>query len=354
MFENYINKIYKGLWEKIDTEGKSISIGDITNCDIDDYYRHFVLADVNYQIYKDKLERFANIYFDFSDKEFKAKIDELDSYYRQNAIYPKSKLRDLLKSAVEIRLNVLIRPLHSLIWFVFKNELTKPLNEILLKLDYISDYKYLTDKLIDDITEEHSGKSSTFLISSAEFRHRIINIDMEHINNSSIDDLIDELEPIFDFFDEKNEKDEKVIPVEALILFIDDKGYKPLAGFLEKKYMQISDAKLSKKEIKNIFEKLEESYNKYQDEDILNSTVNGFEEQINTFGDEDIAGKSIEEDVIEYEMEQKDTEEKDYVDINDENTEKSEKVTDEKSDNKGSSKSFKDMMKDYLMEFEID
>lgn len=350
MFENYIQKVYKNLIGKIDTDKKNINIGNISNSEIDDYYRHFVLADVNYQIYKDKLERFANIYFDFSDEEFKAKIDELDAYYRQNAIYPKSKFQDLLKSAIEIRLNILIRPLHSFNWFVFKNELTKPLNEILLKLDYISDYKYLTEKLIEDITEEHSGKSSTFLISSAEFRHRIINIDIKHINNSTIDDLINELDPVFDFFDEQNDKDEKVIPVEALILFIDDKGYKPLAGFLEKKYMQISDAKLSKSEIKNIFSKLEESYNKYQDEDILNSSVNGFEEQINTFGDEDIAGKAIEEDIIEYEMEHKEPEnDEDYVDLNEGMPEKNESET-----NINSSQTFKDMMKDYLTEFEIE
>jgi hypothetical protein len=356
MFEKQLKNIFNEISEKVQFKGKYVSVSELSSSEIGSEYINFINADVNYLIYKDKLERLANSYFDFSNSEFREKIDELDKYYRDNAKYSKSQFLDILKSAIEIRLNILIRPLHSFVWFVYKNELTKPLNEIFLKLDYISDYSYITDRIKQDLTEEHKGKPDSLLISFAEFKHRIVNIELEHINKSEIDVLLEDLNAMFEFFDDKNEKGEPAIPVEALIIFIDDKGFKPLAGFLEKKYMQIPDAKLTKEEIKNIFSKLEESYNKYQDDDILNSAVNGgFQEQINDFGDEEIAGRSIDEDfetenqkAIEEVQEQT---KENIVDLNDTDFEENNNL--ENDDNNNSGKSFKEMMREYLEEYEI-
>lgn len=314
MFDNYINSIYNGVLGEIENSSKYINIQEINNSSLDEHYLQFIKADIDYLIYKDKLERFAHPNFNFRNEIFLNKINELDDFYRNNALYNKYQLIDLIKNAVQIRLNVLIRPIHSLIWFVYKDELTKPLNEILLKLNYLTDHTHLINKLKEDLLEDNKDNSEKVLISSAEFKHRLVNIDMNFTSECSVSELADTLDELFQFFNLKNDNDELVLPVEALIIFIDDKGYKPLAGFLEKKFLQIPDAKITKKEIIRIFENLEESYNKYQDEDIFNSSVNGFEEQINTFGDNEIADIDDDKKEVFEEVEEDDNE------VNDEET----------------------------------
>lgn len=286
MFENYIKLIYNNTIEKMDVSTKYISISEISDFEIEDYYLNFIKADIDYLIYKDKLERLANPNFSFQNNEFLEKIEELTPFYKNSAQYLKYELLDLIKAAVEIRLNILVRPLHALVWFVFKNELTKPLNEVLMKLNYLSDYPHIIEKVKNDLIEDNAENETNVLISSAEFKHRIVNIDLKFVADSDIDQLLDSLDTMFEFFNDKNDAGIPVIPAEALIVFIDDKGYKPLAGFLEKKYIQIVDAKISKDEIRMIFEKLEDSYNKFLDEDILNSSLNSFDEELAVIEDE--------------------------------------------------------------------
>ena len=276
MFENYISSNFNSILAGISLDTKYLKKDEILSNDLPEFLIDYLHAEIDYLIYKDKLERTANPNFDFTNEKFKEKLQELDPYYRKNAVFSKYELEDIVKSAVQIRLNFLIRPVHTLVWFVFREELTKSLKDILLRLNYFHDYSYLTDELKNEIQDDNHNKKD-ILISFAEFKQRLVRIELNNIQQNNIESIVGKLDPMFSFFDLKNKKDENVIPAEALVIYLDDKGFKPLAGYLEKKYINIPDALLSKNEIIKILENLEDSFNNYRDEDILNQNMRSFE-----------------------------------------------------------------------------
>jgi hypothetical protein len=63
------------------------------------------------------------------------------------------------------------------------------------------------------------------LITAPEFSDALIKIDSEHVSNMDTDGFVDLITPVFEFFNHgKKVNDDTQIPIEAMILYFDDKS----------------------------------------------------------------------------------------------------------------------------------
>jgi hypothetical protein len=107
------------------------------------FYRGFFEAEVQWWVFEQQMMRSANPRFDYTHERLAYHLYNADHYYVESARFDRQDLTATIDLAVKTRFNYLIRPRTTLRWFVFRGEPTKPLQEVLLRLDYMSGYEYL-------------------------------------------------------------------------------------------------------------------------------------------------------------------------------------------------------------------
>jgi hypothetical protein len=118
---------------------------------------------------------------------------------------------------------------------VFRGEPTKPLHEILLRLQYVSEYQYLTDGFRHWATTRSAETSGFEILSVIEFERIIEKIDNEAILDLSQTEFVALLDPLFAFFAAYDpDLPPESVPTEAVIIFLDDKGAVPISQALER------------------------------------------------------------------------------------------------------------------------
>jgi hypothetical protein len=179
-------------------------------------------------IYEEQLARKENPNFDLSHQSLKDFFDELDKLYFELARFDIPHLKMLSEQCVSTIANYLVRPRTTLSWFIFRGEPTKTIKEITLRLDYFHHYSYIKDGFYQWLNSNNIDQSSDSLLSISEFKRIIEQADNQVIFNYTIEQFIELIEPIFEFYCD-NYTYEPSIPVETLILFLDDKGIHPIS-----------------------------------------------------------------------------------------------------------------------------
>ena len=228
MFEYHINRISNDIIKNVNFSDPSIKLSTILdNPDIPQFCKKFFDAEADWLIYEEGLIRQANANFDFSDQEFSGIFQQLDAALKNNTVFSKQDFSDLVKNSVMTRINFLTSPKRALKWFVFRGEPTKSINEITSRILYFVDYPYLTELLYQKISESAKDSMSVF-----EFEKIIEKIDAQNISGFKTDKLIDLLTPVFEILSDQD--DNPNVPVEALIIFFNDKGFANLGTFLKR------------------------------------------------------------------------------------------------------------------------
>ncbi len=234
MFEKYLQQRKDEILTKIDFDAPNIYIRDlIANPGIAKPYKAYFDAESDWWIYEERVLRKTHPNFRLDDEESRSVLTELEQVLRKKARAAKSEIGYLAADAVKARMNYLVRPRTTLKWFIFRGEPTRPFVEIIKRLNYFYDYKYFYDGILKWAEERHIDRNSAELMSIDEFTRLIDRIDNNRTYDLSVDEFADLLKPMFEFFDEKNDEGDAQIPIEALIIFLDDKGINPLARSLE-------------------------------------------------------------------------------------------------------------------------
>jgi len=279
MFEQYIESNWKRNIAPIDNQKDVIRLIDVINIpDLDKYVKVFLNAELEWLIYREKIKFLSNPNIDANNalKDY----NEYEKILRSNIIVKKRDLVTKIEFASKIHINYLVRPIFSLKRFIFGSDFSKPANEIILKLNYFSEYYYLINDIADFINEKIVQAGNSIQINSDTFSEVIQEIDNYYINFTNKTQFEELFSPIINYFNVFNQ----VIPIDSLILFFDDKEKKNVVDLL-------FDIKVSKGEIitnDNFRNILMEIYNEIsinipdtnEDENIdtiLNSDL-GFEE----------------------------------------------------------------------------
>lgn len=201
------------------------------------FYTTFFVAHADWWIYELNLERSGDTRFDFTDSAVLPVLKETDNLLRQTVRFSHDELVATIDIAVKVRLNFLCRPRTTLTWFIFRGEPTKPINEIWLRLNYFSEYSYLAEGFRQWAQANYAVHPSHDLLSVVEFDTLIADIDNATILELSPHEFTDLLEPIYEFFYQSGKAHENhAVPIEALIIFLDDKGVDLIAKELERMY----------------------------------------------------------------------------------------------------------------------
>lgn len=235
MFEKEIERVRKSLEQHLETRQPYTSLNAIlANHEIHPAYRAFFNAEVQWWLHEERAIRASNPRFDTSVPQVRQSLSDLDTLYLQHARFDHEELLSTIEAATKTRLNFLCRPRTTLKWFVFRGEPTKPLYEILLRLNYLSDHEYLLRGL-RSWAEGRGDVSANEILSVVEFERIIEKIDNDAILDLSQEEFVQLLEPMYQFFADVNpELPPETVPTEAVIIFLDDKGAVPLSQALER------------------------------------------------------------------------------------------------------------------------
>ncbi|MBM2816735.1 MAG: hypothetical protein HW421_3497 [Ignavibacteria bacterium] len=277
MFEHDIEVITNNILRNIDINKAYIYIDELCGLDaIEPAYKTYFSSEADWWIYEEQLQRLSCPNFDFSDNQLREGYENLDAMLRSDAIIDYDKLKHLVESAVKVRLNMLIRPRTCLKWFVYRGEPTKSCSEILRRLIYFEDYKYLLDGFVEWADHKSIDLTSDYLLSVLEFEKVIEKIDNDALFDLSLDEFSGMLDSLFRFFNPGallNENNLKC-PVSALIIYHDDKGILPVAQALENEYLQKNISSISHREFVEFMHNLvEESEANSIDVEEENDTV---------------------------------------------------------------------------------
>lgn len=203
-------------------------------------YRQYFAAETAWRIHEARTELLGNPHFRLDDEAAAAGFwSNFDETLRNGAHFTADDVEAVIGAAVTARVNFLLRPRMSLRWFVFRGEQTLAVSEILLRLDYFSDYRYLTDGLRSAIAEARRPDDS---LTAAEFAGMAEEVDNNVILDLTPHQFVGILAPVFEFFSPAGQN---TIPTEALIIFLDDKHVEPIAQELERAYFDENCAEVS-------------------------------------------------------------------------------------------------------------
>ena len=237
MFEKELERERKALKSLLATSDPYVTLQAIlANERVHVAYRRFFESETAWWVHEERAIRTSNPRFDTADAGFVDLGSRLDKEYTRTSRFDHEELNASIDAAVKTRLNFLCRPRTTLKWFVFRGEPTKPIHEVVLRLGYFDDYKYLTDGIRTWARNRGSDTTSSYeILSIIEFERVIENVDNDAILDLSQDQFVSLLDPLYLFFaDASPDIPPETVPTEAVIIFLDDKGAIPISQALER------------------------------------------------------------------------------------------------------------------------
>jgi hypothetical protein len=232
MFERVIAQTIQRITSETLQERPSISLIEILEDErIPARLKPFFETEVHWWLYNENLARAANKRFNYEHPELASLLNYLEQVQFRHARFEREDFLTVLDSAVKLTYNFLCRPRTTLKWYIFRGQPVRPLQEVMLRFGAFSDYDYFRNVFAEWVERKQHERPTFDGISSTEFERIIRRIDDQILLNCTVEDLLGIIYPIFEFIGEGGEM---VVPIDALIIFFDDKNIKRLVDHLER------------------------------------------------------------------------------------------------------------------------
>lgn len=235
MFEKELERVRKHLRQHLATPQPYVSLQSVMSAEaVHPAFRTYFQAEVAWWVHEEQAIRTSNPRFETGHHDFRDLFRELDGLYARHARFDHEELNATIDAVAKTRLNYLCRPRTTLKWFVYRGEPTKPLQEILLRLNYLYDYRYLINGF--EQWAKTRGSDTPFeILSVIEFERIVEKIDNDAILDLSQGEFVQMLEPLYEFFSTYSpDLPVEAVPTEAVIIYLDDKGAVPISQSLER------------------------------------------------------------------------------------------------------------------------
>jgi hypothetical protein len=268
MFEREIQRAKENLARQLHIHERYVYWRDIhAVTHLHPCYKQFFGAEVRWWVHEQQVLRVGEPRFDFASPAMAQALQQIDTLYLDNARFDPNDLAATIDLAAKTRFNYLLRPRTTLRWFVFRGEPTKPLGEVLLRLQYFYEYAYLMQGFQAWVEQQQraSDRASVTvatqelrqeLVSVVEFERVIAQIDNDQILDLSPVQFVELLEPIFELFAEVGSANipQDTVPNAALVIFLDDKGIVPIAREIEMLLVEEQRVSMSRKEFLHLLD----------------------------------------------------------------------------------------------------
>lgn len=231
MFERVIAQTIQKITTETLNERAVIPLLDILqDARIPARLKPFFETEVHWWLYNEALARAANKRFDYEHPELASLLNYIDQVQFRHARFEREEFLAVLDSAVKLVYNYLCRPQTTLKWYIFRGQPVKPLNEVLLRFGAFVDYPYFPNVFSEWVERKRAERPTFDAISATEFERVVRRVDDQILLNCTVEGLLEMMDPLFEFI---GEGDDQLVPIDALVIFFDDKNIKKLVDQLE-------------------------------------------------------------------------------------------------------------------------
>ncbi len=256
IFESEIEAIIHTVRSHTIGEDESITLRRILMSDIHPAIKAYFKAEVEKTLSQERTLELRSKKFPYSHPEIMSLQQQTDLLLMHHYQFNQHEFDSLLDESVHFQFNYLCRPQWTLMNFVFGGQRKVSTNEIEKKLAYCVDYtyfgilirRYLIDRGLTEMTYE-------------EFRSILQKIDLEVVARHSSAELARMMRAMFTFVDAgrltpHDRFDQPTIPVNAAVVFFEDKELTDLKERLELERDTNKLTHITLNELANIIERV--------------------------------------------------------------------------------------------------
>jgi hypothetical protein len=237
-------------------EAESIRLKDILGANLHPAVKAYFRARVQQMLQQERQTEVRSKKFPYSLREVVRLQEQIDLLLVHNYVFGQHDFALMLDHAVHFQFNFLCRPQWTLLNFIFENQRRRPTSDIRRKLRYCVDYSYYAE-IIKRFIEDRGLAELTY----EEFTDLVQKIDQEIVSRHSSIELALMTRPILRFIASADlmpgqEKTEPRIPINAAIVFFEDKKLIDIKERLESERDRNEIADLSLRQLANLIEKV--------------------------------------------------------------------------------------------------
>lgn len=256
IFESEIEQIMNGVRARTIGEAESIRLKDILVADLHPAVKAYFKARVQQMLQQERQTEVRAKRFPYSLPEVVRLQDQIDLLLVHYYVFGQHDFALMLDHAVHFQFNFLCRPQWTLLNFIFENQRRRPTSDIRRKLRYCVDYSYYAE-IIKRFIEDRGLAEMTY----EEFTELLEKIDNEIVSRHTSVELALMTRPILRFItsagapvDQNHPEPE--IPINAAIVFFEDKKLNDIKERLETERDKNAIASVSIRQLATIIEKV--------------------------------------------------------------------------------------------------
>lgn len=228
MFDREKQVIIDRYCKAIFHETDKITVSDLLKLNIPEAIKHYIKKDIEKRVEQEfrEIKNFSR--FDFDNIRVKPLVDELKVLLVLTKPLDQNELSNLLRLALDLNIDYLLRPCETLTFFVMKYEEFQALSVIKDRLSYVIEYEYFPIILL-----KYFDKTGITKINKNDFLSLLHKIDREYTIDFTILDHYNLFSKFKGFLLELGLYITDVAEYEAFIIYLNDKKQIQLAKFLE-------------------------------------------------------------------------------------------------------------------------
>lgn len=233
IFEQEIEAIIRSVRVKTIGEEEGIRLWDILKADVHPGIKAYFKEEVERLLRSERAKEVRSARFPYTLAEVVSLQKQIDLILVKQYVFTRDEFDRLADEAVHFQFNYLCRPQWTLLNFIFRQQRKVVLSTIEQRLKYCIDYVYFP-RIIRRYVEARGLVEVTF----EEFRKLLARIDAEIIATQTNAQLANMMHPLFAFLESGlpqpyRDRGKIVIPVNAAIVFMEDKSLESVKNVLE-------------------------------------------------------------------------------------------------------------------------
>ncbi len=256
IFESEIELIMNAVRARTIGEAESIRLKDILTADLHPAVKAYFKARVQQMLQQERQTEVRSKKFPYSLPEVVRLQEQIDLLLVHHYVFGQHDFALMLDHAVHFQFNFLCRPQWTLLNFIFENQRRRPTSDIRRKLRYCVDYSYYAE-IIKRFIEDRGLAEMTY----EEFTELLEKIDQEIVSRHTSVELALMTRPILRFIASAERpqgpgQQEPRIPINAAIVFFEDKKLNDIKERLETERDRNEIAEISLRQLANYIEKV--------------------------------------------------------------------------------------------------
>ncbi|MEX2115248.1 MAG: hypothetical protein WEB37_00055 [Bacteroidota bacterium] len=234
IFESEIIAIMTTVRGRTIGEEDGVKMKDILAAEIHPAIKAYFKAEVEKLLLQERAKEVRSGRFPYGQPEVMGLQRQIDLLLVHQYEFDREEFESILDESVHFQFNFLCRPRWTLQELLFESRRSASVGEILRKLRYCIEYRYLGEVFKRYVTDRGLVE-----VGYEEFRSLIEKIDSEVVARHSTDELAQVLKPLVDFIElgipeTRVSETGPVLPINAGIVFFEDKKMDEIRVVLEK------------------------------------------------------------------------------------------------------------------------